>query len=365
MRDPDSEDVPELIGAHPLQLEAGADAAGARLDQWLTQRLGADFSRSRVQALIRQGAVSVNATAVSDPGRKLKAGDAVELSLPEPEPAEPAGENIPLNILYEDAELIVINKPAGLVVHPGAANVSGTLVNALIHHCGDSLSGIGGVKRPGIVHRLDKDTSGVMVVAKTDRAHRALSEAFADHGLEGELERSYIALVWGSPERNTGSIDAPLGRAADRVRRAVVPQGRADARHAVTHYAVLERFGAEPDTGKRATKTASGAPLAALVECRLETGRTHQIRVHMAHIGHPVIGDPDYGQAFRTKANRLPEPLKTLAKDFPRQALHAKLLSFAHPVSGEIMRFEASIPADMAALVAGFRELRSDSFQNP
>jgi len=346
MRDPDSEEPSELIGCGKVAFEAGPEAAGIRLDQWLTQRLGAEFSRSRVQALIRQGAVSLNGTGVSDPGRKLKPGDAAEVSLPEPEPAEPVGEDIPLDILYEDADLIVINKPAGLVVHPGAGNWTGTLVNALIHHCGDSLSGIGGVRRPGIVHRLDKDTSGVMVAAKTDRAHRALSEAFADHGLESGLERSYIALVWGIPERAAGKIDAPLGRAADRVRRAVVPPGRADARHAVTHYTVLEGFGRGKDGGA-----------ASLVECRLETGRTHQIRVHMAYAGHPVVGDPDYGQAFRTKANRLPEPLRTLTKNFPRQALHAKLLAFSHPVTGATMRFEAPMPADMAALVAGFRSL--------
>ena len=347
MRDPDSEDAPELTEGGSAAFEAGPDAAGARLDQWLTKKLGADFSRSRVQTLIRQGAVEVNGKAAADPGRKLKAGETVAVELPEPEPAEPRGEDIALDILHEDSELIVVNKPAGLVVHPGAGNWTGTLVNALIHHCGDSLSGIGGVRRPGIVHRLDKETSGVMVVAKTDRAHRALSEAFADHGLESGLERAYIALVWGSPERNSGKVDAPLGRAADRVRRAVVPADRADARHAVTRYSVLERFGAKPDN----TATAS------LVECRLETGRTHQIRVHMAHIGHPVIGDPDYGQAFRTKANRLPEPLRTLAKDFPRQALHAKLLAFSHPVTAEMMRFEAPMPADMAELVAGFRGL--------
>jgi 23S rRNA pseudouridine1911/1915/1917 synthase len=351
MRDPDNEDAPELTGAgfpgaEPAAFETGPEAASARLDQWLTQKLGADFSRSRVQALIRQGAVAVSGKPVSDPGRKLKSGETIEVSLPEPEPAEPLGEDIPLDILYEDDELIVVNKPAGLVVHPGAGNWTGTLVNALIHHCGDSLSGIGGVKRPGIVHRLDKDTSGVMVVAKTDRAHKALSEAFADHGLESGLERAYIALVWGSPERNFGKVAAPLGRAADRVRRAVVPKDRGDARHAVTHYAVLERFGGE-----------KASALASLLECRLETGRTHQIRVHMAHIGHPVIGDQDYGQAFRTKANRLPKPLRTMAKDFPRQALHAKLLAFSHPVRGEIMRFEAPMPADMAALVAGFRSL--------
>ncbi|MEW9834373.1 RluA family pseudouridine synthase [Mesorhizobium marinum] len=341
MREPDSEELAELIGAQFLTAEA--EAAGARLDQWLAGKLAPDLSRSRVQALVRQGAVELNGGPVGDPGRRLKAGDTISVRLPEPEPAQPAGEDIPLDILYEDDELIVVNKPPGLVVHPGAGNPTGTLVNALIHHCGDSLSGIGGVKRPGIVHRLDKDTSGVMVVAKTDRAHRSLSEAFADHGLTGDLERAYVALVWSAPARSEGVVDAPLGRAADRIRRAVVPAGRADARHAVTRYAVLERFGR------------LDAPLAALVECRLETGRTHQIRVHMAHIGHPVVGDPDYGQAFRTKVNRLPDPLRAMAKDFPRQALHAKLLAFAHPVSGAMIRFEAPLPSDMEALVAGFR----------
>ena len=228
-----------------------------------------------------------------------------------------------------------------------AGNWTGTLVNALIHHCGDSLSGIGGVRRPGIVHRLDKDTSGVMVVAKTDPAHRALSDAFADHGRAGELERAYQALVWGAPARNSGSVDAPLGRARDRVLRAVVPEGRDDARHAVTHYTVLERFPA-----------AASEAAACLVECRLETGRTHQIRVHMAHIGHPVIGDPDYGKAFRTKVNRLPEPLRTAVAGFPRQALHARLLAFRHPRTHMIMRFEAPMPTDMAAMVNEFRALK-------
>lgn len=345
MRDPDSEDLPGLIGAESAVFEAGPEAAGARLDQWLTRKLGADFSRSRVQALMRQGAVGVNGAPASDPARKLRTGETVEVVLPAPAPAEPEGEDIPLAILYEDSELIVVDKPPGLVVHPGAGNWTGTLVNALIHYCGDSLSGIGGVKRPGIVHRLDKDTSGVMVVAKTDRAHRVLSEAFADHGRSGELERAYVALVWGTPARGSGVIDAPLGRAADRVRRAVVPPGRADARHAVTHYTVLERFGEKPDS----TATA------ALVECKLETGRTHQIRVHMAHVGHPVIGDPDYGQAFRTKANRLPEPLRSMTKDFPRQALHAKLLAFSHPITGETMRFDVPMPHDMTELVDAFR----------
>ncbi|PSJ50770.1 RluA family pseudouridine synthase [Kumtagia ephedrae] len=338
-------DAPDSEGGAAWKgLTAGPDAAGQRLDQWLAAELGGELSRSRLQALIRQGAVSVGGAAVTEPKRKLAAGEAVAILLPEPEPAEPQGEDIPLDILHEDDELIVVNKPAGLVVHPAAGNWTGTLVNALIHHCGASLSGIGGVRRPGIVHRLDKDTSGVLVAAKTDRAHKALSEAFADHGRSGDLERAYVALAWNIPARPAGTVDAPLGRAADRVRRAVVPEGREDARHAVTHYAVLERYG-EGGSGVQA----------ALLECRLETGRTHQIRVHMAHIGHPLIGDRDYGTGFRTKANRLPEPLRSAVETFPRQALHARLLAFRHPITQELMRFEAPMPADMAGLVHGFR----------
>ena len=327
-------------------LTASNEAEG-RLDAWLTSVLDGEFSRNRIKALIEQGAVSLNGKPVTEPKKKINAGDTVEIDLPEPEDPEPKGEDIPLQVLYEDADLIVIAKPAGLVVHPGAGNWTGTLVNALIHHCGDSLSGIGGVRRPGIVHRLDKQTSGVMVAAKTDLAHRALSEAFADHGLAGDLKRAYLALVWGIPTRPTGTVDEPLGRAADRVRRAVVPEGRDDARHAVTHFTVIERFGEQ----QKDFATAS------LVECRLETGRTHQIRVHMAHIGHPVVGDPDYGQAFRTKANRLPEPLKGRVKAFPRQALHARLLEFRHPTTHLTMSFEAAIPSDMEELVDGFRRL--------
>ncbi len=277
-------------------LHADAAAAGMRLDQWLAGLLAPDFSRSRVQALIRDGQVEIGGKPADEPKKKLAGGETVIVALPEPEPAEPGGEAIPLAVLYEDASLIVVDKPAGLVVHPGAGNWTGTLVNALIHHCGDSLSGIGGVRRPGIVHRLDKETSGVGLGNHHDAAHRALSEAFADHGASGGLERAYVALVWGAPARTSGTIDAPLGR-------------------------------------------------------------THQIRVHMAHLGHPVVGDPDYGQAFRTKANRLPEPLRAQVKASPRQALHARLLGFDHPASGEHMRFEADLPADMAALVEGLRAL--------
>ena len=321
---------------------AGADAVGQRLDQVLAAAAGPDLSRSRVQGLIKAGHVTVGGRTVTEPKAKLSGGEEIVVNLPPPEPAMPKGEDIPLDILFEDDEVIVVKKPAGLVVHPGAGNPAGTLVNALIRHCGASLSGIGGVARPGIVHRLDKDTSGIMVVAKTDRAHRVLSEAFADHGRTGELERAYLAIVWGAPSRRSGTIETFLGRSSrDRLKQAVVREGQPDARHAVTHYEVVETFG----------------PDASLVECRLETGRTHQIRVHMSHIGHPLIGDRDYGAAFRTKANRLPEPVKAVVDAFPRQALHAAMLAFEHPSTGEVMRFEADMPQDMRALVEAVRAL--------
>ncbi len=321
-------------------------AAGSRLDQWLAGSLDGALSRSRIQGLVKAGAVTVGDQVVREPKHKLAAGDRVALVLPEPEPADPQAEAIALDILFEDDHLIVINKPAGMVVHPAAGNWTGTLVNALLHHCGPSLSGVGGVRRPGIVHRLDKDTSGVMVVAKSDAAHRGLAAAFADHGRDGTLERAYAAFAWGAPERDTGTIEAALGRSSkDRTRRAVVAPDRPDARQAVTHYKVIERYRAADGT----------ADAAALLDCRLETGRTHQIRVHLAHIGHPLIGDPDYGRALRTKANRLREPARDLALAFPRQALHARLLGFRHPLSGEAMRFETALPDDLARLAACLR----------
>ncbi|ATN35320.1 RNA pseudouridine synthase [Rhizobium sp. ACO-34A] len=322
------------------ELIAGEDAEG-RLDAWLTAELSGEFSRNRIKALIEQGAITINGETITEPKRKIKPGDRLSVVLPEPEDPEPKGENIPLEVLYEDDDLIVIAKPAGLVVHPGAGNWTGTLVNALIYHCGDSLSGIGGVKRPGIVHRLDKETSGVMVVAKNDAAHRHLADQFADHGRTGPLERAYQAIVWGRPRTLHGTIDAPLGRAGDRTKRAVKREDSDDAREAITHYEVLERYGEKPDA----------SCLASLIECRLETGRTHQIRVHMAHIGHPLIGDPEYGAAFKTKANLLPEPAKSIVNGFHRQALHAYLLAFEHPATGETMAFEAPIPDDMQQII--------------
>ncbi|MCF1448440.1 RluA family pseudouridine synthase [Agrobacterium vitis] len=328
------------------ELIAGEDAEG-RLDAWLAASLGGDLSRNRVKALIEQGAVFINGTAVTEPKRKIKPGDQLVIAMPEPEDPEPKGEDIPLTVLYEDKDLIVLSKPAGLVVHPGAGNWTGTLVNALIHHCGDSLSGIGGVKRPGIVHRLDKETSGVMVVAKNDIAHRHLADQFADHGRSGPLERAYQALVWGRPRGLRGTIDAALGRAGDRTKRTVKREDTDDAREAITHYQVMERYGEKPDA----------TCLASLVECRLETGRTHQIRVHMAHIGHPLIGDPEYGAAFKTKANLLPDAAKAIVNNFHRQALHAYLLAFEHPTTGDVMHFEAPIPDDMETIIEALRDI--------
>lgn len=327
-------------------LTAGEDAAG-RLDAWLADALGGEYSRSRLKALIEQSAVLVNGTAVTEPKRKVHPGDAIEITLPEPEDPEPKGEDIPLEVLYEDDDLIVVVKPAGLVVHPAAGNWTGTLVNALIHHCGTSLSGIGGVRRPGIVHRLDKETSGVMVAAKNDAAHRHLSAQFADHGRSGPLERAYQAVVWGRPKQLRGTIDAALGRAGDRTKRAVKREESEDAREAITHYEVVERYGEKPDA----------TCLASLVECELETGRTHQIRVHMAHIGHPLIGDPEYGAAFKTKANLLPEQARAVVNGFHRQALHAFMLQFEHPATGEVMRFEAHAPDDLETLLEALRAM--------
>jgi 23S rRNA pseudouridine1911/1915/1917 synthase len=308
--------------------------AGQRLDRVLAARIPA-LSRSRLKALILSGQVALDGRTIRDPAASVNSGATVRVTLPAPEKAKPAGETIPLTIAYEDDALIVIDKPAGLVVHPAAGHATGTLVNALIAHCGDSLSGIGGVKRPGIVHRLDKDTSGLMVVAKTDKAHRALSAQFADK-TENALERGYLALVWGAPDRPKGTIDAPLDRHPyARDKRAV----REDGREAVTHWQVLERF-AGPD----------GKPVASLLACTLDTGRTHQIRVHLAHIGHPIMGDATYATGFKTKASRLSTAARMALGALGRQALHAYRLGFEHPVSGQPIDFTSELPADMAAL---------------
>ena len=315
-------------------------AAGARrLDQALAAASG--LSRARVQALVKAGHAGVDGRTVTDAAHRLAAGAALALVVPAPADAAPAAEAIPLAVVYEDAELIVVDKPAGLVVHPAPGHPSGTLVNALLHHCRGALSGIGGVRRPGIVHRLDKDTSGLLVVAKTNRAHQSLAAEFADHGRTGALERRYLALVWGAPAAGAGTVDAPLARDPRNPMRRAVGRG-ASAKHAVTHWRVLARYAG---TG--------GSAVASLVECRLETGRTHQVRVHMAHLGHPLIGDADYGAGFRTRAARLGEPARGLVEALGRQALHATRLAFTHPASGAPMAFDSPLPADLAAIVAG------------
>jgi 23S rRNA pseudouridine1911/1915/1917 synthase len=307
--------------------------AGGRLDAVLA-RAHPVLSRSRIKDLILAAAVSVNGGVVTEPNYRLKAGETIVLLAPPPEDADPLPQDIPLNILFEDDQLIVIDKPVGLVVHPAPGSPDGTLVNALLHHCGDSLQGIGGVRRPGIVHRLDKDTSGVMVAAKTEKAHKHLSAQFADHGRTGPLHRAYIAFVWGATQSGMGTIDAPLGRdPGNRLKQAVLKTGR----EAITHYAVEARYG---DTGWDITR----------VQCQLETGRTHQIRVHMAHIGHPLVSDLLYAPGFATKVNKLPDPLGTVVGSLGRQALHAAELGFEHPVTGEEMLFAADLPDDLQRL---------------
>src|SRR5450830_1806142 len=312
-----------------------AEESGGRLDRVLAARIPA-LSRSRLKALILDGQVTIEARTIRDPATRVNSGDTVTVTLPPPEPAKPAGESIPLTIVYEDDALVVLDKPKGLVVHPAAGHASGTLVNALIAHCGDSLSGIGGVKRPGIVHRLDKNTTGLMVVAKNYRAHRALSAQFADHGREGPLKRGYLAFVWGAPGRPKGTIDAPLDRNPHaRDKRAV----RAGGRAAVTHWQLLERF-LGPD----------GKPVASLLACTLETGRTHQIRVHLAHIGHPILGDASYGTGFKSKASLLSPAARAALEGLGRQALHAYLLVIEHPITRDVLRFRSELPADLGRL---------------
>jgi 23S rRNA pseudouridine1911/1915/1917 synthase len=308
---------------------------GERIDRLLAARIEA-LSRSRLKALILEGRVTAGGRTIRDPGYRVNAAEELVVAVPPPEPAAPRAEPIPLSIVYEDDDLIVIDKPAGLVVHPAAGNWTGTLVNALVAHCGDSLSGIGGVRRPGIVHRLDKETSGLMVVAKNDRAHKALARQFADHGRSGPLVRGYLALAWGDPGRPRGTVDAPIDRHPHARDRMAV---RAGGREAITHWERLEVFPSE-----------AGAPVASLLECRLETGRTHQIRVHLAHIGHPLLGDEVYGSGYKTKVALLaPEAAAALAA-LARQALHAYLLGFQHPKNGRELCFESELPSDLARL---------------
>ena len=327
----------------PLSYQVTADErhAGWRLDRFLAALLS-DFSRARLQHLLGEGAVTLGENTIKDGNHRVKPGEIYAVCVPAILPGRPQGQDIPLTVIYEDKDLIVIDKPAGLVVHPAAGNPDGTLVNALIAHCGDSLIGIGGEARPGIVHRLDKDTSGLLVAAKTERAMASLAKQFANH----TIERAYNAVVWGAPRTGEGLIEGQIGRSPfDRKRMAVL---RGGGKRAATRYRVLERFGDE------------ARPIAALIECRLETGRTHQIRVHLTHLGHPLIGDPQYGRARQAPRARTPEEEKafTLASHFPRQALHAFVLGFQHPSLHKTMRFESPWPADFAQLVAALRDLK-------
>ncbi len=307
-------------------IEISLGAPEGRLDKALAQALP-DLSRARLQALMAQGALSHAGVTLTDPSARAAPG-LYRLAVPETAPAEPAGEDLALTVLFEDEHLIVVDKPAGMSAHPAPGSASGTLVNALIHHCGASLSGIGGVARPGIVHRLDKGTSGVMVAAKTDAAHKGLAKLFAAH----DIDREYLALVRGTPSPAQATVATRIGRSShDRKKMSVLTSG---GREAVTHYRTEQRFGP------------AGKPLAARVVCRLETGRTHQIRVHLAHCGSPCLGDPTYGSGAAAPAVREAVARSGLA----RQALHAALLGFVHPLTGVALDFRTRPPADMLAL---------------
>jgi 23S rRNA pseudouridine1911/1915/1917 synthase len=331
-----------------------ASEDGIRLDQLIAAQCQ-DLSRSRARDLIKQGQVRAKGRRIVEPDYRVKPGDIFEVDIPEAEPAIPQGEKIPLNILYEDDVLIVIDKPAGLVVHPAAGHRSGTLVNALIAHCGESLSGIGGVRRPGIVHRLDKDTSGVMVAAKTDAAHKGLAAQFADHGREGALFREYAALVWGEMKPPKGTIETEIGRhPTNRLKMAV---RKNSGKHAITTYNVDELL---YETGQGPKN-----PIASLVRCNLKTGRTHQIRVHLSHIGHPIIGDSLYGSGFRSKTRALQDVTRSAIILLNRQSLHAAALGFHHPISKKYTQFRSELPQDMRRVVEALTTSRKAISHGP
>ncbi len=323
-----------------LEVTVGGDEGSPRLDRVLAV-LRPELSRSRLKALILAGSVTAKGGPIRDPAYHVAKGDTITIDVPEAAPPEPQGEDIALDITYEDDDIIVIDKPRGLVVHPAAGHETGTLVNALIAHCGSSLSGIGGVKRPGIVHRLDKDTTGLMVVAKNDRAHASLTAQFADHGRTGPMQRGYMAFVWGVPGRQRGTVDAPIDRHPYAREKMAVREG---GREAVTHWELREVF-----SGR------DGKPVASLLACQLETGRTHQIRVHLSHIGHPLMGDTVYGSHFKTKAGQLGEKSKDALTALGRQALHAYLLTLEHPRTGELLHWEAALPEDLLLLQAALK----------
>ncbi len=326
---------------------AAAEDAGKRADRFLAERIPA-LSRARVKALIEAGQARRDDAPLTEPAQPVRPGATYALAVPPPAPARPLPEAIPFPILFEDEDLLVLDKPAGLVVHPAPGNETGTLVNAVIAHCGASLAGVGAERRPGIVHRLDKDTSGVMVVAKNDFAMQALTALFASRT---GLERAYLALCWGVPSPAAGTIEAAIGR-DPRERKRMAVRAHGGGKPALTRYATREAFDAA----------------AALLECRLGTGRTHQIRVHLASRGHPVVGDPLYLRRIPPAARALPPPLRAALLDFPRQALHATRLAFPHPRSGAPLAFDTAPPPDMVSLLTQLREsaaLRRETGQNP
>lgn len=318
--------------SNTVEITANDAQSGIRLDKLLSEALP-DMSRSRLQALIKEGCVQSGERTITAPSRAVKPGETFVLSVPEAEDADPEPEDIPLDVVFEDEHLIVVNKPAGMVVHPAPGSPSGTLVNALLHHCKRSLSGIGGVKRPGIVHRIDKDTSGLLVVAKHDQAHTGLAEQFAAH----TVERRYRAVCKGLPKPVSGRIEGNIGRNAnDRKKMTVVSHG---GKHAVTHYRTLESY------------QQAGRAVASHIECQLETGRTHQVRVHMLHIGHPLVGDPLYART--SLPSFVKGDARTALAAFTRQALHAKTLGFLHPITGEAFKFDSELPYDISRLLDG------------
>lgn len=325
--------------------------AGARLDKWLSERLEG-LTRTRLKALIENGALARNGETLIDPSHKLRVDESYRLTVPPVADPTPKPEVIPLDIAYEDNDLIIVNKPAGMVVHPAAGAWTGTLVNALLAHCGDTLSGIGGVARPGVVHRLDKETSGLIVVAKNDAAHQGLAAAFAAH----DIDRVYEAIAVGAPRPGAGTVNAALARStSDRKKMAVVdPETHNNARHAVTHYKILESFG-------RSRAKLKGDAVASHIQCQLETGRTHQIRVHLSHIGHPLVGDQVYGRgpglAGLKPGDAEADRAISILRKFRRQALHARVLGFTHPITGEEIRLEHDAPADFQKLLTALKAL--------
>jgi 23S rRNA pseudouridine1911/1915/1917 synthase len=335
MQNSSSEQGSSSNSVERLEVTVAGDEGSVRLDRVLAGHVP-KFSRSRLKALILAGSVSVGSAPIRDPAYHVGPGDTIIIDVPEAAAAEPIAEAIALDIVYEDDDIIVIDKPAHLVVHPAAGHETGTLVNALIAHCGASLSGIGGVRRPGIVHRLDKDTTGLMVAAKNDRAHASLSAQFADHGRTLPMQRGYLAFVWGVPNRQRGTVDAPIDRHPHAREKMAVREG---GREAVTHWEIRETFNGR-----------DGRPVASLLACRLETGRTHQIRVHLAHIGHPLMGDGVYGPHFKTKASHLGPRSQAALTALGRQALHAYLLALEHPKTGQFLHWEAALPEDLLLL---------------